>query len=52
MVLRVDMKLRRTYIFGRRLHHGAVGVLGLIASVVLILDDRRDFPWRFIPDAD
>jgi hypothetical protein len=50
MVIRVDMRLRRTYIFGRRLHHGLVGAAGIAVSAALVLHDRRDFPWRFIPD--
>lgn len=50
MVLRVDRQLRRAYIFERRLHHGAVGVIGAAVSLLLVLHDRRDFPWRFIPD--
>jgi len=49
-MVRVDVKLRRTYICGRRLHHGAVGAAGFVLSIALILHDRHDFPWRFIPD--
>ena len=50
-MVRVDWTLRRTYVFGRRLHHGLVGAFGFGISAALIFHDRRDFPWRFIPDS-
>lgn len=50
MVVRVDLRLRRTYLFGRRLHHGLVGAIGFGVSAALVFHDRHDFPWRFIPD--
>lgn len=51
---------RKVYIRERRIHHGAFGVavlaVGLVLrhralaalGVVLMVDDRADWPWRFL----
>lgn len=38
-------QLRPRYPFGRRLHHGLVGIGLIVGGVVLAWDDRHDFPW-------
>jgi hypothetical protein len=47
-----DRTLQRSYLFGRRLHHGLAGVIGIpigitiiILSVAMIYDDWDDRPW-------
>lgn len=37
----------RLTIWGRRIHHGAFGGWLMIAGAVLMLHDRRDYPWSF-----
>lgn len=49
-LIRLDPDLRRVYVCGRRLHHGAVGVGLIVAGLILVVDDMADFPWSFIPD--
>lgn len=38
---------RRLYIRRRRVHHGLTGAVLVVIGIVLMLDDRDDFPWRF-----
>jgi hypothetical protein len=42
MLIRVDRRLRRTYLLGRRLHHGTVGLGLAVLGAVLAWHDRRD----------
>lgn len=42
------MKGRRVYLFGHRIHHGAVGVGLAVAGALLAYHDRRDWPWPLI----
>lgn len=42
------MKGRRVYLFGHRIHHGAVGVGLALVGAVLAYHDRRDWPWPLI----
>ena len=45
-MLRIDHERRRVYVAGYRLHHGLVGLGAAIVGAVLMLHDRRDFPWH------
>jgi hypothetical protein len=45
--LHIDHDKRRVYLCGRRLHHGLVGLGAAAIGAVLMLHDRRDFPWRW-----
>ena len=50
MFIDVDLQNMRVYVRGRRLHHGLVGAVAIIAGAVLAVHDRRDL-YRWIPDA-
>jgi hypothetical protein len=42
---------RRVYIRQRyRLHHGAVGAALVVIGILLMADDRADFPWGFLEE--
>jgi hypothetical protein len=36
---------RPRYPFGRRLHHGLAGAVLALVGIVLMVDDRHDWPW-------
>lgn len=40
-----DAGSRKVYLLERRLHHGLVGGTMMAVGLVLLLHDRRDFPW-------
>lgn len=42
MLIRVDRKLRRTWVLGRRVHHGALGLGMAVLGLGLMAHDRRD----------
>ena len=44
-LLKIDMDLKRTWIFGKRIHHGAVGLVMSAAGILLMKHDIKDFPW-------
>ena len=46
-LLHIDHDKRRVYVCGRRLHHGLVGLGAAAIGAVLMVHDRRDFPWRW-----
>ena len=35
----------RMYLFGKRIHHGTVGIVLAAIGTTLIFHDRRDFPF-------
>jgi hypothetical protein len=41
-----DRALRRLYVFGARIHHGAVGLVLSAIGVALVIHDRADWPFR------
>jgi hypothetical protein len=45
-LLHVDTKQRRVWICGLRVHHGLVGLGAAAVGAVLMLHDRKDFPWH------
>ena len=45
MLVDVDIGKRQVYVKGRRLHHGLVGAIAILAGIVLAVHDRKDFPW-------
>ena len=42
MLVRVDRRLRRTYVLGRRVHHGTAGLALALFGLGLMAHDRRD----------
>ena len=38
----VDVQNKRVYVRGRRLHHGLIGAVAIVAGVVCAVHDRRD----------
>ena len=44
-LLRINMDVRRVWILGKRIHHGAVGAVMTIAGIALMAHDIKDFPW-------
>jgi hypothetical protein len=40
-----DRALKRLYVFGARVHHGAVGVALSVIGLALVIHDRADFPF-------
>ena len=49
MLIDVDLGKRQVFVKGRRLHHGLVGAVAILAGAVLAVYDRKDFT-RWIPD--
>jgi hypothetical protein len=45
-LLHIDTKQRRVWICGLRVHHGLVGLGAACVGAVLMLHDRKDFPWH------
>jgi hypothetical protein len=43
--LRIKIANGRLYVGGRRLHHGATGVLLALIGIGLVLHDLDDAPW-------
>ena len=41
-----DRALKRLYVFGARIHHGAVGLVLSVIGVALVIHDRADWPFR------
>jgi hypothetical protein len=41
-LVRVDWQLKRTWVLGRREHHGEVGVLIIAAGLALVAHDWHD----------
>ena len=41
-LIRIDGRMRRVYVLGVRVHHGAVGVALCVAGALLAYHDRRD----------
>jgi hypothetical protein len=41
-----DRSLKRVYVFGARIHHGAVGILLTAIGCALVFHDRADWPFR------
>jgi hypothetical protein len=39
---------RKVYIVGLRIHHGLAGAAMLALGAVLVIHDRRDWPWPLI----
>jgi hypothetical protein len=42
-----DRALKRVYVFGARIHHGAVGLALSVIGLALVIHDRADWPFRF-----
>ena len=42
MFIDVDVQNKRVYVRGRRLHHGLIGAVAIVAGVVCAVHDRRD----------
>jgi hypothetical protein len=40
-----DRALKRLYVFGARIHHGAVGLLLSAIGLALVVHDRADWPF-------
>jgi hypothetical protein len=40
-----DKNLKRVWILGKRIHHGAVGFAMFVGGVALMKNDWHDFPW-------
>jgi hypothetical protein len=41
-----DRALRRLYVFGARIHHGAIGLVLSVIGLALVIHDRADWPFR------
>jgi hypothetical protein len=41
--VRYDREKRRLWVAGRRIHHGAVGVVLCVLGALLMWDDRHDY---------
>jgi hypothetical protein len=41
-----DRALKRLYVFGARIHHGAVGLALSAIGLALVIHDRADWPFR------
>jgi len=46
-LLRIDMELKRVWVFEKRLHHGLVGLGAFIIGIGLMIHDRKDIPWLY-----
>jgi hypothetical protein len=42
----------RCHLARRRVHHGLAGAALCVAGIVMMLDDRKDWPWRFAVELD
>ena len=42
MLIDVDLTNKRVYVRGRRLHHGLIGAVAVIAGLAAAVHDRRD----------
>ena len=42
MFIDVDLQNMRVYVRGRRLHHGLIGAVAVIAGLAAAVHDRRD----------
>ena len=42
MLIDVDLANMRVYVRGRRLHHGLIGAVAVIAGLAAAVHDRRD----------
>jgi hypothetical protein len=40
-----DRALKRLYVFGARIHHGAVGIALSAIGLALVIHDRADWPF-------
>jgi predicted nucleic acid-binding protein len=45
VLIDIDIGKRQVYVKGRRLHHGLVGAIAILAGIALAVHDRKDFPW-------
>jgi len=41
-----DRAVKRLYVFGARIHHGAFGLALSVIGVALVIHDRADWPFR------
>lgn len=41
-MIRIDRQSMRVWLLGRRVHHGAVGVILILIGTLLAAHDRRD----------
>jgi len=42
VLIDVDLANKRVYVRGRRLHHGLIGAVAVIAGLAAAVHDRRD----------